>query len=134
MRHAWRRDSIEDGIEDLLRANGFQTLAVNGVPFDLIVWSTGSVGFLLMEVKSRGGRLKPSQARFFAATDGQPRVRVESPETAVHVANFMLRQRRDHAVCTCRTTRGRTDVADCPIHAGDCPHGVPWGSHCRVKA
>lgn len=86
MRYALRRDDNESDIVELLEAHGFQTWPLDGAPFDLIVWRYGGRGFLLLECKTRYGRLTKQQATFFARTEGLPRVAVKTPEAALCAA------------------------------------------------
>lgn len=84
--YAMRRDQNERDIVAYLEVHGFQAEPVNGCPFDLIVWREGGRGFLLLECKSRDGRLTPRQKAFFARTQGLPRVAVRTPEAALEAA------------------------------------------------
>jgi hypothetical protein len=84
-RHNARRDANEPDIVATLLANGFEVLRLNQ-PTDLLVWRKSGVGFVLIEVKTKSGRLTVQQVDFFNATVGLPRGEARTPEEALALA------------------------------------------------
>jgi len=83
---AQRRDANEGDIEELLHAHGFQTLRVDGAPFDLVVWCLPGRGFLLIDSKTEFGSMTKRGKKFFLASEGLPRLIARTPEAALAAA------------------------------------------------
>lgn len=87
MRHACRTDRNQSDVIELLRANGYQVWVMKPpCPFDLLCWRKGGPRFVALEVKTKTGRLTDNQIEFFAATEGQARAVVSSPDAALEAA------------------------------------------------
>lgn len=85
-RFAKKRDATEPAIVDALRRVGVKVWKLDQ-PFDLLLWSEGR--FWLMEVKSPGGGLTPSQKAFMAEFEDEAAVPVyvvKSAEEALQAA------------------------------------------------
>lgn len=84
MRHACRVDANQRDIVELLEVTGHRVLVMKPpTPWDLTVWRVGGKSFVLLEVKTRTGRLTENQKAFWSASEGLPRFAVRSPEAAL---------------------------------------------------
>jgi hypothetical protein len=87
VRYAARRDETESEIIEALTDAGYWVGQVSSPGFpDLAVGRMGCERMILLECKSRGGKLTDAQKEFFAKSQGGPRFVVRSAQEALDTA------------------------------------------------
>jgi len=88
-RHNPRRDASEPGIVAALEAAGYWVVRLDK-PMDLLVGRRGYPRFILLECKSKDGKLTDDQLKFMQMSEGATRFVVFNPQQALTAADTWI--------------------------------------------